>query len=951
MTRWPVVLLIVTALAASAASARAGLVPADWTEPAPDTAFTREVKQWTTDARFFCDIAGQLPLSANVPSPRAFLGYTVGAPGKLTYYQEIRGYFDRLAATSPRIVVRSMGRTNEGREMIVVLIASEKIMAHIDDYADITAKLSDPRVTPRARAAQLASSGRVFYYLTGGLHSPESGSPEMLMELAYRLVAGESPMVRRIRNNLITMITPVLEPDGRQRMVDWYYNVTIDHDDWDDMPQRYPPYWGHYALHDNNRDGLQVTQPLTRNTFDTFFRYHPQVIHDLHESVPLLYVSAGTGPYNDALDPITTNEWQLLSNQETTEMTSLGMPGVWTWGFYTGWWPGYLMWLGNNHNGIGRFYETFGNAGASTFSRSLKSKFAGREVTSRQWYRPWPPDKKIKWSFRDNINYMESAALIALNYTASNRRSFLFDYWQKARNAVDRGHSRSPYAWIIPARNRTRFETCRLIESLLDQRIEVHTLDQSFRADDIEFKRGDYVVRLDQPYGRFARSLLEPQKFPEDAVHPPYDDVAWTLPLLYGVDAYRIDDAAIFDARMKRVSSPPHPAAPEPGKHRGYIVAASPSSRFLAARVRIGKHTVYAADTNFTVGRRAFPRGSWLIPAADDASGAVQKAMAAVASQDGLDVVGVRSLPGLPRRKVDLPRIAVYHTWAYTQDSGWVRYMFDRWHVPYTLINKDDVRRGGLRDLFDVILIPSTRFLSARAIVQGIDTKWSPLPYRKTTESPNIGVIDSSDDITGGMGSEGVVELEHFVDSGGTLITLGGASVLPVEMGMVRHINRVRPAGLVNPGSVVRARVLNARSPIVYGYKKFPDVFRGNLPLFSVSDPYRKYSVLQYGTAPPKKDDEEATPKSASGAARAKRKAHGSKGTEKIDTKDDPFHGKPICVSGMVKGGDKLAGKPAILVVPRGHGRIVLFSFNPMHRYLNLANAALANNAILNWNN
>jgi len=922
---------IATALAlvcALATPAAAGVVPADFIEPAPDSAYADHVARFTTDPGFLTVAVAQLPRHDQVPSPQAFLGYVVGAPGRLTYYTEIQAYFEALAEASPRVAVRSMGVSNEGREMIVVFVADEDAINRLDELADMSRRLADARVSDQAAAEALIAGGaRPFYYLTGGLHSNETGSPEMLMELAFRLATGESPAVRRIRSGVVTMLTPVLEVDGRERMVDWYYNVTIDHEDWNDMPQRYPPYWGKYTLHDNNRDGLQLTQPLSRNLFDTFFAYHPQVMHDLHESVPLMYVSAGTGPYNEALDPIVTAEWQTISNHEVSELTKLGLSGVWTWGFYTGWWPGYAIWVANNHNSLGRFYETFGNAGASTFERELKGKFAGKKVTSRHWYRPRPPEEKVWWSARNNINYMETGVLVALDYAARNAPSLLYNFWKKGANSLERGRTESPCAWVIPHENRTRYELERLLETLVGQRIEVHRLDEDIEVDGHEFERGDYLVRADQPYRDFAKSLFEAQSFPPEAEFPPYDDVAWTLPMLYGVDVSSVDARALLEHRMSPVSGAERISAEPPGERRSYLIAASASSVTLAARMQLSGFDVRAADTSFAHAGKEYLRGTWLVSGGDDEVKALHEVVTALSLELGLDVTAVKSLPTVPTHALRLPRIAVFHTWRYTQDSGWVRYAFDRVQIPYTLINKDDLRDGGLRDFYDVILVPSTgSWISARDVVHGVDPKWGPLPYRNDNDTRNLGLIDASDDITGGMGLEGLAELERFVHEGGTLITLGAASVVPVEFGLVRHVSRVRPSGFHNPGSVVRARVVDDSHPIVVGYGERPQLFRGNLPLFKLDDTYAHYAVVVYGSKLP------------GGAEDDEPEGEG-------EAKDEG----PICLSGMVKNESALDGKPAIMDIPVGRGRIVLFSFNPMHRFLNLSNFALVNNAILNW--
>jgi hypothetical protein len=580
--------------------------------------------------------------------------------------------------------------------------------------------------------------------------------------------------------------------------------------------------------------------------------------------------------------------------------------------------------VANNHNSLGRFYETFGNAGANTFERELKGKFAGKKVTSRHWYRPWPPEKTVLWSARNNINYMQTGVLVALDYAARNAPSLLYNFWRKGANSLERGRTESPAAWVIPYTNRTRYELERLIETLAGQRIEVHRLDENVEIDDNRFKKGDYIVRADQPYRDFAKSLFEAQRFPVEAEFPPYDDVAWTLPLLYGVDANTVDDHEILERRMSIVSGTERVSAEPPDQRRSYLIPASASSVTLAARMRLSGFDVRAADTSFAHAGQEYARGTWLVTADNDEVKALHETVSELSTELGLDVTAVKSLPTVPSHTLRFPRIAVFHTWRYTQDSGWVRYAFDREGVPYTLINKDDLRDGGLRDFYDVILIPSTGgWISARDVVHGIDPRWAPLPYRNDNDSRNLGLVDASDDITGGMGLEGLAELDRFTREGGTLITLGAASVVPVEFGLVRHVSRVRPPGFHNPGSVVRARVTDTRHPIVTGYSEHPQLFRGNLPLFALDENYAHYAVVVYGSKLPGAEDAQ----------------------EKTGDEDEG----PICLSGMVKNESALDGKPAVMDIPVGKGHIVLFSFNPMHRFLNLSNFALVNNAILNW--
>src|SRR6266511_210868 len=346
---------------------------------AQDDAYTAKIKEYTADPRVTTELVDHLPASDKVPSPLKVFGRIPGTPDELTYAKDIYRYFDTLAAASPRVKVARIGKTEEGRDMISVVIADDATIKTIDKWKGITAKLTDSRATDAATAQQLIATGKPIYYLTGSIHSPETGSPEMLMELAYRLVVEDTPFIQQIRNNVIVVMTPLLEPDGHDKQVDtWYFRKKTG--------QTLPlMYWGKYVAHDNNRDGMGQALKLTQNIMTTFLDWHPTVLHDLHESVPYLYTSTGSGPYNTSLDPVVIDEWWVLSKYEVSEMTKRGVPGVWTYGFYDGWVPNYLFFIANSHNAIGRFYET------QSYGPQKQEVTLGATQTSREWFRGNPP--------------------------------------------------------------------------------------------------------------------------------------------------------------------------------------------------------------------------------------------------------------------------------------------------------------------------------------------------------------------------------------------------------------------------------------------------------------------------------------------------------------------------------------------------------------------------------
>ena len=185
-----------------------------------DADFAEQVREWTTRPEFLSPLVDHLPAGGAVPSPKDVLGHHVGAPRELTYYAEMLDYYRALDDASPRVSVAPIGGTDEGREMVVVTIVDEATVADLEPYRSDLARLADPRGLTEGEAETVLARAKPVYVLMAGLHSGETGPPEMLMELAYRLAAEEGPFYDRIRENLIVVLIPAADPDGRDRYVD-----------------------------------------------------------------------------------------------------------------------------------------------------------------------------------------------------------------------------------------------------------------------------------------------------------------------------------------------------------------------------------------------------------------------------------------------------------------------------------------------------------------------------------------------------------------------------------------------------------------------------------------------------------------------------------------------------------------------------------------------------------
>ena len=383
--------------------------------------------------------------------------------------------------------IETIGKSDEDRELVVVWVSSDENIKNLQKNRDNLAKIADPRGLSADQIKQLIATTKPHYHLMGGLHSGETGPSEMLMELAYRLATETSPLIKQIRDNVIVSITPVADPDGRDRNVDWFYQG-LDAAAPAATPARQPrgapvagapadaaaaatpalPYWGKYVYHDNNRD-INLSQVSMRAIVDWYFTAHPPIMHDLHEAQPLLYTYSGGPPQNPNLDPILFAELPFFSNFELAQMTKWGMPGVYTHAFMDGWSPGYLGSVAYNHNGMMRMYETQSGVDASRRRRTAARRRrraarrrprrgcggrgaagAGGARTARR------PDaaaasrangiaafrfrrmRVANFSRRNNTNYMETGVLSALQLTSMFPNLVLENFYREDAE-LDRG--------------------------------------------------------------------------------------------------------------------------------------------------------------------------------------------------------------------------------------------------------------------------------------------------------------------------------------------------------------------------------------------------------------------------------------------------------------------------------------------------------------------------------
>jgi hypothetical protein len=937
--------LVAAAILAAAVSIPAQQTVTDTRDPAQlqDEDFAKSVAAWTTAPYYTSPLVDHLPRVNGIPSPKDVLGYHVGAPAKLTYYADILKYYRALAAATPRVKVESIGRSDEDRELVVVWVSSDDNIRNLQRNRDNLAKIADPRGLSAERIRQLIATTKPHYHLMGGLHSGETGPSEMLMELVYRLATETSPLIRQVRDNVIVSVTPVADADGRDRNVDWFYRGLEAGQNASALPPAPGPgtpsipYWGKYVYHDNNRD-INVSQVSMRALVDWYFTAHPPIMHDLHEAQALMYTYSGAAPQNPNLDPILFAELPWFSNFELAQMTKWGMPGVYTHAFMDGWSPGYLGSVAYNHNGMMRMYETQsgrepgagGGRGADGRGRGGDAAAgggrggergdgapAGRGRASgpptgrgggqpREWYRglPIPPGAVATFSRRNNANYMETGVLSALQLTASFPNLVVENFYQKTKNSIESGQKEAPYGFVIPVQ-RDMTKAAELVNILRVQRIEVGQARGEFKTAEGTFPPGSYVIKRDQPYGRLAKNLLEKQSYPDPELRT-YDDSGWTMGLAMLVDVKEIKDKALLD-----VPTTPIDQVTLKGKVNGSGTAAMAvahlgSNNMIAFRYRLRNVPMKIAEKGFSADGVDYPAGTFLMTSSSDFAAA-----RAAVEQLGLTAASLASMPSVAMHDADAPRIAMYSSWSGTQEIGWVRFTFDKFGIPYDLIYKERVRKGRLREDYDVIVMP-TQTATRQSVFQPPAAR--PVPYLKDAKYRFLGMYGESPDITGGMGGEGVDAFARFLDAGGTLIAMGDAVRFAADLGLARTVDAsgTTSRDFYAPRPLVNAEIVRPDHPVFYGYadRMIPVKYLGG-PLMSVGSADQQAVLGRY------------------------------------------VGGDGAVLSGLMKGADEIRQRPFAIDVPGGYsgkGRVVLFSNNPIYRWQNHGEFNMVFNAVLNWN-
>jgi len=830
---------------------------------------------------------------AQIPSPDQHLGFHVGEDRKLADWDQVVGYFRKVAAAdSARVKIEELGKSTLGKPFVALTITSPENMQKLGRYLEIQQRLADPRGLNDTDAEKLIAEGKAVVLMTCTVHSTEVASTQTALEYVYKLLTEDTPDHRAILNNVIFLLVPSLNPDGQDLVVKWYRKYVGTPFEGTQPVELYHPYVGH----DDNRDWYMFTQVETQLTVAKLHNvWHPQVVYDVHQmgaNAARLFVPPFLDPIDPNVDPLLVQTTNALGTAMAADLASAGKNGIAVNAMYDFWSPArhYQAY----HAGIRILTESASARLASPIRvnfNQLDTNALGYNAQRSSWNYP-DPWRGGEWRLGDIVDYQLIAYESLLSHVAQDREQYVRNFYRMGKRQVER--SAAPFAFIVPPDQKDPATAAKMLNTLRFGAVEVQRAKQDFTADGAPYPAGSYVVLLAQPYGGYAKTLLERQHYPDMREYPggppkrPYDVTAQTLPLLMGVNTVQVERPFKADLEKVEKIELPRTKLPAPDGKTTYLLTSDSDNAFravnrlLKAGVRVKRfNTPTKYDT------RDYAAGAFLIP---------EEGAAKIADL-GLNLVptGMR-FPNADGITLSAPRIGIYVSYVPSMDEGWTRWVLEQFEFPYTRIYDKDVRAVDLASRFDVIVIPDE---GANAIVNGHprraargESEDEPSAARGARAGGEQAPVP--DEFTGGIGAVGVSNLRDFAMHGGTVVTLNGASNFAIErlnVGARNVLNGVPNKDFYGPGSILRVS-LNPNHPLALGADSQAAIWFEHSPAFAASfenpSPDAQ-SVAQYPESNP-------------------------------------------LMSGWLLGDALLHGRSALLDAPLGRGHVVMFGFRPQYR-------------------
>jgi hypothetical protein len=747
---------------------------------------------------------------AQVPTPESVLGHKPGDDFYLASYDDALLYFRKLAASSDRIKLISVGKSSRGVDWEVALISSPQNLAQFDHYKDISRRLAQARGLTDDAAHALAREGKAIVHIDGGLHSTEVAGGQHSIQLAYNLLSAKNdPEIDNILDNVILVLWFSLNPDGQNIVVNWYRRNVGTPYEVSPLPELYQEYVGH----DNNRDGYMNNMPESQIVTRAEIDFNAVVFYCQHQTAPFparIWIPPYAEPISGNVNPIILRWLNVYGTNMSAYLEDHGMPGAIHQGNgFDNWYPGFLDYTHIFRNTMAFFTETALYAYATPHFYTVddfpkdRQDLRSEVLYSSPWKGGW-------WHLNDAVRYMLGGSMSVLNTSAKWRETLLYNRYQAGRDTIARFTNEPPYAYVIPAEQRDLPTAGILIDKLLINGLEVSQATRPFRMNGIEYKAGSWVILMNQPFAALAKELLEVQHYPD--MRQPYDVAGWTLPMQMDVETITVTEPiepASLEALQRIDKVTLAPAA----------ITGKGSTFLLPHRINASAHAVN--DILAAGGTVRFANKDDIA-----VSGVARDRVDAIAAKYTVPATASDTAPtGLPVTK---PRVGLYRPWAASIDEGWTRWIFENFGFAPISVRNADFQGGHLRSRFDVIVLPD---VSQRLILEGFKPGTVPGQY------------------AGGVEESGIEAIRDFIREGGTLVAFNNSSQFAIDQFKLPVENVV--AGLKNEqffcsGSLLKVEIKDANHPVTYGMPAEPIVMFERGPAFDTKSGFQGTIIASY---------------------------------------------------------------------------------------------------------
>ena len=819
-----------------------------------------------------------LSAQTNITSLEEFFGIELGADYHLNNYSSMIDYWKIIEKESPRMILKDIGVTAEGRRQVMAIITSPENHKDLDKYKEISAKLALAKDLDRDEAARLAETGKAVVWIDGGLHATEVVGSHQLMEMVYRMVSLNDAETLRFLDDIILLAVPA-NPDGLELVADWYMSKEVPEErSTSGLPRLYQKYVGH----DNNRDSYMATQPETANMANIMYRqWYPQIMYNHHQTGPsdlIVFVPPFRDPPNYWYDPILVSQIQSVGLAMHSRLISEGKggSGMRSTSSYSTWFNGNLRTTGYFHNQIGILTEIKGNPTPYTLSFYPDRQLPSMDV-------PFPHAPRV-FPFREAIEYSITMNRAILDYASRNREIVLMNRYLMGRNHIEKGsgdnwtvhpdivdmvsediskdregsadmrpsmnrrgsgvdpkyyelfkkpENRDPRGYIIPSDQEDFATATHFVNTFIKNGVEVLRAAREFEVNGKTYPEGSYVFKTDQAFRPHIMDLFEPQDHPDDFMYeggppiPPYDNAGYTLAFQMGIEFDRILDA--FDGPFEtidEVSSPMPGKVYNPGAEAFLLSHSVNNYSIVSNRLLKNKYRIFWTQSDMTIDGTIYPAGTIYFETKKDTPGLLLK----MSDELGVSFQGVTERDTEEMLEINPVRIGLWDRYGGSMPSGWTRWLLEQYEFPFNLVFPQELDKGELNKKYDVLVFVSgaipageTR-VSPRNSPDGAYAKSIPAEYRSW-----LGSVTSEKTIP---------RLLEFVERGGTLIAIGSSVNIGYHAGlpMKDHIINAEGESLPReeyfiPSSILNVRV-NNKLPLAYGMKERADIFFSNSPVF-----------------------------------------------------------------------------------------------------------------------